>query len=211
MVRSAVMAVLLFVVMTYVVGGGGRRRGDRLRLRLVGGGYRPALGTRGAPDTGGDVDVCFGGRDEQDRRRRRRLEALFSGRFASRSPRRVSRDAKVVAVHVPHLPVAPVVGAPAFVIGDPPDLAQSVEEAAAKIFDDMLAEVGSEAADVEVERVVTRGGVAHELVKAAEDADLLVLGSRGHGGFMGLLLGSVSHQCVHHATCPVVIVPGGER
>ena len=121
------------------------------------------------------------------------------------------RDAKVVAVHVPHLPVTPVVGAPAFVIGDPPDLAQSVEEAAAKIFDDMLAEVGSEAADVEVERVVTRGGVAHELVKAAEDADLLVLGSRGHGGFMGLLLGSVSHQCVHHATCPVVIVPGGER
>ena len=75
----------------------------------------------------------------------------------------------------------------------------------------MLAKVGSEAADVEVERVVTRGGVAHELVKAAEDADLLVLGSRGHGGFMGLLLGSVSHQCVHHATCPVVIVPGGER
>jgi nucleotide-binding universal stress UspA family protein len=48
---------------------------------------------------------------------------------------------------------------------------------------------------------------AHALVRAAEDADLLVVGSRGLGGFKELLLGSVGHQCAHHAPCPIVIVP----
>jgi nucleotide-binding universal stress UspA family protein len=49
-------------------------------------------------------------------------------------------------------------------------------------------------------------GPAFGLLSQAEGADLLVVGSRGRGGFTGLLLGSVSVQCVQHASCPVVVV-----
>ena len=67
--------------------------------------------------------------------------------------------------------------------------------------------------DVEISRSVVEGPAASALL-AAEDADLLVVGSRGRDGFTGLLLGSVSQQCAHHASCPVAIVrgrPAGRR
>jgi nucleotide-binding universal stress UspA family protein len=60
---------------------------------------------------------------------------------------------------------------------------------------------------IEVEAVAIEGRQpAPTLLERAEGAELLVVGSRGRGGFKSLLLGSVSQQCVHHATCPVVIV-----
>jgi nucleotide-binding universal stress UspA family protein len=59
---------------------------------------------------------------------------------------------------------------------------------------------------VELEVAAVHGTSANVLVDASREADLLVVGSRGHGGFSGLLLGSVSQQCVHHAACPVVVV-----
>lgn len=59
----------------------------------------------------------------------------------------------------------------------------------------------------EVTVTVTMGQPTEELVTASRDADMLVVGSRGTGGFSRLLLGSVSSQVVHHAACPVVVIP----
>ncbi|WP_329575713.1 universal stress protein [Kitasatospora sp. NBC_01250] len=61
---------------------------------------------------------------------------------------------------------------------------------------------------VEIRPLVVRGHAAAALLDAAHGATLLVVGNRGHGGFAEALLGSVSQQCVQHASCPVVVVRG---
>jgi nucleotide-binding universal stress UspA family protein len=83
---------------------------------------------------------------------------------------------------------------------------KAAEEATAKT----LAEAGDQRPEqVTVEAV--SGIPAEELVHASKDADMIVVGSRGTGGFSRLLLGSVSSQVAHHAHCPVVVIPADER
>ena len=62
---------------------------------------------------------------------------------------------------------------------------------------------------VEIEQVVREGQPTDVLVEESAEAEMLVLGSRGRGGFRELMLGSVSQQCAHHARCPVTIVRSG--
>ena len=62
----------------------------------------------------------------------------------------------------------------------------------------------------EVRPMLVYAGAATAILQASEGADLIVVGSRGLGGFKELLLGSVSHQVTHHARCAVVIVPPAE-
>jgi nucleotide-binding universal stress UspA family protein len=81
-----------------------------------------------------------------------------------------------------------------------------VRQAAEELLDQALAEVVPEPAGLKIERQVVEGSSVEVLVGAVAEGDLLVVGSRGRGGFAGLLLGSVSQQCAHHAPCPVVIV-----
>ena len=59
---------------------------------------------------------------------------------------------------------------------------------------------------VGVSTSIEEGGPAQVLIERSKEADLLVVGSRGHGGFAGMLLGSVSQHLVAHANCPVVVV-----
>ncbi len=61
-----------------------------------------------------------------------------------------------------------------------------------------------------VNLVVCEGDAATILIQKAQQALMLIVGSRGHGGFAGLLLGSVSTKCAEHAACPVLVIHGNQ-
>jgi nucleotide-binding universal stress UspA family protein len=121
------------------------------------------------------------------------------------------REWVVIAVHAHSIPPMLVAPAPGLAAAPPPDAAllQQLEESAEKLLADEIRQVDTD--DVTIEARVVSGSAADALLQAAAEGDLLVVGSRGHGGFRGLLLGSVSQQVAHHAPCPVVIVPPAER
>ena len=77
---------------------------------------------------------------------------------------------------------------------------------AEQVADDALAAVKKLQPSLEAEALVIEGQPADVLLDQADDAALLVVGRRGLGGFQSLLLGSISHQVVQHATRPVVVV-----
>jgi nucleotide-binding universal stress UspA family protein len=112
----------------------------------------------------------------------------------------------VVSVHPP--PARPATGIYWGVHASPdnsfdPQLARTAVQ---EFVDKVASEIGGTAPEVAV--TIVTGDPAEELVRASHDSDLLVVGARGSGGFARLRLGSVGSQVTHHASCPVVIVPG---
>ena len=84
-----------------------------------------------------------------------------------------------------------------------------LEASAHAILEQALAKVDRR--DVAVTPIVIQGATAHSLIEHAANAPMLVVGSRGSGGFIGLLVGSVAHQVLHHCPCPVLVVPATKR
>ncbi len=84
-------------------------------------------------------------------------------------------------------------------------------EGARKRLAETVAEVAVGSPALTIEQVVLEGEPGQVLCDHSGGADLLVVGSRGLGGFVGLVLGSVSTKCAHHSHCPVVIVPAREE
>ena len=105
-------------------------------------------------------------------------------------------------------PVRPVTGVYWGVHAYPEDAhnPEVVRKAIQAIVDQARNEIGETAPQVTV-NVVT-GDPAEELIKESSDADMIVVGSRGSGGFASLLMGSVSSKVAHHAACPVVVIRG---
>jgi nucleotide-binding universal stress UspA family protein len=112
------------------------------------------------------------------------------------------RDAKVVAVHAFAAPQSATAYGGLYMT----ELDfEALREAARRLLVKTVEETVPDA-PVEILQIVAEGPPAGVLVAAAKDASLLVVGSRGRGGFKGLLLGSVSQQVAQHAPCPVVVV-----
>jgi nucleotide-binding universal stress UspA family protein len=77
---------------------------------------------------------------------------------------------------------------------------------ARQVLDAAIDEVLGKDPDLEIQRIVEEGQAAAALLERSKGARELVVGSRGRGGFAGMLLGSTSNQCVQHASCPVVVI-----
>ncbi|MET9903662.1 universal stress protein [Streptomyces sp. NPDC006446] len=90
------------------------------------------------------------------------------------------------------------------------DMDVDEDEAGQRMRTEMAEVLGPDAAD-SVRTHVVHGNTADVLLRASEGAEVLVVGSRGRGGFASALLGSVSQHVSQHATCPVVIVRTGKK
>ncbi len=80
-----------------------------------------------------------------------------------------------------------------------------------KALTEIIKEVGGPQPDVPISPLVSEGHAAEVLLREAKDADLLVVGSRGRGGFASAIVGSVSLQCVLNAHCPVLVLRDGHE
>lgn len=115
----------------------------------------------------------------------------------------VLRDVTVTAVHAWHYPYVGDIAGMAWYV----PIQQGLEEEAHAVVERAITAAAPPTEQARIDKVVVQGGAGTALVDAAKGAELLVVGSRGRGGFAGLMLGSVSQQCLHNAPCPIVIIP----
>jgi len=118
-----------------------------------------------------------------------------------------TRKAPLTVITVNSVPASYWTGKPVPFAGDEEKIAEIRKAAEEKV-----AQIAASLGDSQPESVTVTaltGFPVQTLLDASKDADLVVVGSRGRGGFAELMLGSVSHQVVHHAHCPVVVVPAG--
>jgi nucleotide-binding universal stress UspA family protein len=113
----------------------------------------------------------------------------------------------VLAVH--DVAASPWTGSPIILPADEPLLEQT-RRAAEELVTKATTQLGQPQPPSVTVRVAS-GLAARELIEASRDADLLVVGSRGVGGFARLVMGSVSSQVTHYAHCPVVVVPHEDK
>lgn len=107
------------------------------------------------------------------------------------------RGADMLVVWACHLPMTPVAAM----------VAESASQDARETLERMLADWIAKYPDVRTRRQVGFAHPVRMLAEASETAVAVVVGTRGLGGFRGMLLGSVSHGLVHHARCPLVVIP----
>jgi nucleotide-binding universal stress UspA family protein len=153
------------------------------------------LVARGVEHSGGPVLVGVDGSPESDGA----VEAAF--REAEQ------RRAGLLAVHTWTGPISRQPGDMLPLVYDR-DL---VEQEETRVLGEAIAGHRANHPDVVVEERVVCGRAAHTLIELSEDAPLLVIGSRGRGGFARLMLGSTSQQVFHHAHCPVLLIPRPNR
>jgi nucleotide-binding universal stress UspA family protein len=116
------------------------------------------------------------------------------------------RNTAITVITIDNVPANPWTGNPTLLPGETAEL-ERIEKIAEELTHQVTSRLG-ERRPPSVSVRAAAGYPAKELIDASEDADLVVVGSRGAGGFARLLLGSVSSQVVQHAHCPVVVVHG---
>jgi nucleotide-binding universal stress UspA family protein len=147
-----------------------------------------------------------------DRRRHTgtgRVVVGVDGSAASVAALRLARDAaalrgaRTVVIHAWTLPYLALT-APAWAVW-PEDVGEAEAQARVRL-DESLRLGAADRTRVDTEAILVNTFPGRALLDAAQEADLLVVGTRGNGGWKGLLLGSVSMQCLTHSPCPVVVV-----
>ncbi|GAB3437362.1 universal stress protein [Phycicoccus ginsengisoli] len=113
-----------------------------------------------------------------------------------------ARGAALTVVHTWSIELADT----AMTIVESDDARTRIADAEGVLADQSVASWADKFPDVPVRTMVRRGHAVEALAEASRDAELVVVGSRGRGGFRGLLLGSVSQGVLHHAHCPVMVV-----